>query len=136
MCACAWSRTTGKLSVRLWDPATGKPLGQLPQKQYLLAMSFSPDGRRLLVGGCNSTTLLWDVARSEPVGPPLKHPNWVMAVAFHPDGQSFLVACDPAVERWDAATRKLLGAPFRHQRGVAPGGFRDHGWRRAVHLRR
>ena len=51
-------------SLRLWDGATGRPLGRPMQGHSNLVMSlaFSPDSRLLVSGSADQTLRLWDVA--------------------------------------------------------------------------
>ena len=53
-------------------------------------MSFSRDGKMVLTGCGDGTARLWDVATGKPIGPPLSHPLPVTAVAFRPDGRTFV----------------------------------------------
>jgi WD40 repeat protein len=49
-------------AARLWDTATGKPIGQpLRQQREVRAVAFSPDGRSLLTGSFDGTCRLWEV---------------------------------------------------------------------------
>jgi hypothetical protein len=54
----------------VWDVATGKPLGEpLQHKESVRAVSFSPDGTKLVTGSYDNTARLWDVGGriDEPV---------------------------------------------------------------------
>jgi len=49
-----------------------------------------------------STARLWDAATLQPIGLPLKHDNYVNAVAFSPDGKTFLTGSrDKTARFWD-----------------------------------
>ncbi|MCE7986637.1 MAG: hypothetical protein DYG89_36145 [Caldilinea sp. CFX5] len=52
---------SGDQTVRLWDWASGTPLGVLPQDAWVVTLAFSPDGRTLLVGCEDGRLRLWDV---------------------------------------------------------------------------
>ena len=75
--------------MRLWDAATGRPVGQplTGHTEGVVSVAFSPDGQRIVSGGMDNTVLLWDAAIGQPVGRPLTgHRNDVSSVAFSSDG--------------------------------------------------
>lgn len=77
--------------VRLWDAATGQPLGQLLRHDaYVWAVAFSPDGKKVATG--SDMARLWDIATGQPLGSPMKHKSFVLAVAFSPDGKKVATA--------------------------------------------
>jgi WD40 repeat protein len=62
---------------------------------------------------------LWEAATGKPLGPSLVHPGKVDAVAFGPDGKTFVTVCDlfrgqAEARLWATATSKPVGPPLRH----------------------
>ena len=78
-------------TARLWDAATGQPIGAPLQHQgRVSAVAFSPDGKTILTGSEDKTARLWDAATGQPIGAPMQHQGPVRAVAFSPDGKAAL----------------------------------------------
>ena len=82
--------------VRLWNPATGRPVGkplhasaQTTARYGVRAVAFSPDGKLLASAGADGTVRLWDPATGRQVGKTL-HASaryGVYGVAFRSDGK-------------------------------------------------
>ncbi len=50
----------GDKTARLWDVATGRPIGEaLYHDDWVTAAAFSPDGRYILTGSRDKTARLW-----------------------------------------------------------------------------
>jgi WD40 repeat protein len=93
----------GDGTARLWDAATGKPLGKpLRQEATVCELAFSPDGKTLVTASWDGTARLWEVATGKPLGSPLKHQGWVVALAFRPKSKTFATAsCDGTARLWE-----------------------------------
>jgi WD40 repeat protein len=111
----------GDGTVRLWDVATGKQLGE-PLKghtDWVSGVAFSPDGKLLATASRDSTVRLWDVASGKQLGEPLKgHTDGVTTVDFSPDGKLLATSSfDTTVRLWDVASGKQRGEPLKDHTG-------------------
>jgi WD40 repeat protein len=103
--------------VRLWDLATNKVLrefNKLPaapsQEPRIWSLAFSGDGKKLATAqGSDNIAKVWDVDTGKELVALGKHPAWVIAVAFSPDGKTVAAANagkEAQVKLWDVATGK------------------------------
>jgi peroxiredoxin len=107
-------------TTRVWDAATGKPLGPpIQHPNEIWAVAFSPDGRTILTGGADRTACLWDAETWELLRSSMQHSGAIRGVAFNPDGR-LLLTCgtDYTARIWHAATGKAIGPPLRHRNDV------------------
>jgi WD40 repeat protein len=116
LATAGWDR-----AIRLWDVATGRPLG-LPlvgQTGYVTCVAFSPDSKVLASGGADGAIWLWDVARGHQLGPPLRGQTAaVNSVAFSPDGTTLASGgADGAIRLWDVVHRHSLSPVLTGQTG-------------------
>jgi WD40 repeat protein/serine/threonine protein kinase len=116
-------------TARLWDAATGRPIGQpLTHEWTVLTVAFSPDGKSVLTGSLDHTARLWDAATGRSIGQPLKHVHGVCAAAFHPDGKTLLTGGHERKARlWDIATGRITGPVLAHGNVVSAVAFSPDG---------
>ena len=116
--------------MRVWDAATGQPIGQplTGHTSAVVSVAFSPDGHRIASGSRDQTVQVWDADTGQPVGSALKgHTGSVTSVAFSPDGKRIASgSADKTVKVWDADTGQPARQPLTGhtsvgvQRGVQP----------------
>jgi len=116
-------------SARLWDAASGRPVGQTLRHEGLITASeFSPDGRRVLTGSTDKTARLWDATNGQAIGKPLEHQGDVNSVAFSPDGKVAVTGGEDTLVRiWDTTTGQPLGKSIRHGGSVTSVGYSPDG---------
>jgi WD40 repeat protein/DNA-binding SARP family transcriptional activator len=90
--------------LRLVNVGTGKSSGGALLCGYLVTADFSPDGRRIAVGGYPRDIVIWDVRRRE-VECWTRHRDAVLAIRFSPDGRELITGDSRGnVAFWDPAT--------------------------------
>ncbi len=102
-------------TVRLWDAATGKPVGQ-PMRghnQWVTTVAFSPDGTRVASASLDGTVRLWDAFTGKQIGEPMQGAfGPVPSLAFSPDGSRIASGGLGTIQLWDASTGKQIGDPL------------------------
>ena len=74
-----------------------------------MALTFSPDGKRLASGGQDFIVRLWDVSTSQELAAFRRHTAPINTVAFSPDGKTLVSAGnDLRLNVWRAATEQAV----------------------------
>ncbi len=138
--------------VTLWDLTTKRPMAELPELGWIMAMTLSPSGGVLAVSRSEETkpptVEFWDL-HSRRLIRTLSPASPVLSLAFSPDGKLLATLNDQAttqVVEWESnrTITYLTAAPFRRGgTGVvafSPDGNRlavgaDYGWLQVVNLR-
>ena len=102
--------------VRLWDVASGNLVGSFQdQKGISLALTFSPDGRRIASSSINpdNSFVVWDVQTRQVVKRVLGHKSQIHRLAYSPDSRVLASGdTDGVVKLWDGSTfEEILSIP-------------------------
>lgn len=96
---------------RIWTVGNPKPI---VVGQGLRSVEFSPDGTRV-VGNYYFNTYISDAVTGTDLVGPLKHPLWISAPHFSPDGKRILTASwHHGARIWDAQDGRALVGPFSY----------------------
>ena len=106
-------------AVRVWDAATGQPVGQPPTGHTggVAAVAVGRAGNRdvIVSGSEDGAVRVWDAATGQPVGqPPTGHTGRVTAVAAGRAGNRDVIVSGSShrtVRVWDTATGQPVGQP-------------------------
>ncbi len=89
------------------------PSVRAAHRKGVVAVAFSPDGRRFLTGSRDSTASLWDAITGSPIGEPMRHAGAVVSVAFDPTGALLATASHDGTARlWDGRDGRARGEPL------------------------
>ncbi len=100
--------TAGDETARLWETTPGVEWRWLGG-QVVNSASYSPDGRRLVIGVLEDYALVWDPESDDPPMKLIGHLAHVGRARFSPDGSRIVTPGNDGTARvWDAATGKEL----------------------------
>ena len=99
--------------ARVWDIATGKPLGPAPSPVGARPVAFSPDGRQMAVGSRDGRISVWDTP-TPIVGEPARIRLWVEALSgLELDAEGVVVPLAPLTR--EERTRLASSSPLLHR---------------------
>jgi WD40 repeat protein len=105
-------------NVKVWKTDGFQDLWTLGQPDVIIALRFSPDGRRLATGSADAR--IWDLETGKEVFVFSGHKTRVTDVDFSPDGRAVASAGDTEALIWNATDGRVLRR-FRGHAGVVLG---------------
>ena len=115
--------------VILWDLASGDKVFEMEgHESYVRTLAFSPDDRRLVSGGNDSTMRFWNVTTGKQADFfESGKSDYVAAVCYSPDGKSIAVESTAQTRIYDVASGEWRTLSDGHSSRVycaefAPGG--------------
>ncbi len=102
--------TSGDLTMRIWNVASGRELGRFRNAQFAFRdPTFTADGGGVVAKTNDGVIHAWSAPPTAPVGLGEGHVNVVNTVEFSPDGAHIVTASDDfSVRLWDANTGALV----------------------------
>ena len=104
-------------AVRLYDFASGRLETMLKgHDKGVLALAFSPDGKRLVSGSRDKTAIVWDLTTRQQLHRLSGHSEEVKAVAFTSDRERVVTgSSDGTLRLWRAADGKPIAVMTEHK---------------------
>jgi eukaryotic-like serine/threonine-protein kinase len=110
-------------TARVWDVETGSCLVTLEHVDRVSLARLSPDGS-LVATSSLTEARLWDVAKSIPVGAPMRHTGEIRILQFNSEGSRLLSAGDDETVRvWDTRNGLPAWEPLPHHARITAAMF-------------
>jgi WD40 repeat protein len=94
-----WASPEWSGEVQIRDARTGARLATLRNSAEICSLAYSPDGKRLAMGGREGTVTVWEMASSS-TALSLKGKDEVLRVAFSPDRRKLAACSFNSVRVW------------------------------------
>ena len=129
--------------IRLIDFRTGEVKALLKgHDNVILALAFSPDGRKLISGSSDDTANIWDLRTAEILHELKGHTDDIYAVALSPDGKRAVTGSDDhTLKLWNVSTGSRISTMSGHTDKVKSAAFTPDGryilsgsWDRTIRL--
>jgi WD40 repeat protein/predicted Ser/Thr protein kinase len=109
----------GQYRIGIYDTSSGEERANWAagrDRDQILALALSPDGRWLAAAGDDHVIHIWDAATGKLLTECPGHTSKVMSIAFRQDGSRLVTAShDGTVRQWDARTGDEVEPPYdRH----------------------
>jgi WD40 repeat protein len=119
-------------TIRLWDSASGTPIGTLSRPDRIFGVAFSPIENAIASASADGSVRIWSTSTGELLQVLPGHTDFVQCVAFSPNGSVLASGSrDRTIRLWNGKTRLLVGV-IKTDRSVRSLAFSEDGTRLAA----